>query len=140
MKTSSKGIDFITSNEGLKLEAYLCSSDKWTIGYGHTKNVKEGDVCTEQQAKDWLYEDVEVAEKAIIKHLPNLNQNQFDALVSFVFNVGVGAFAGSTLLKKIKLNDTLLLRAEFAKWKYSKGSVSPGLVKRRKEEADLYFS
>ena len=141
MKTSRKGIDFIASHEGLRLNAYLCPAGVWTIGYGHTKGVREEQRITKAEAEAVLKRDVVDVENAVNKALSNLNQNQFDALVSFVFNVGVGNFESSTLLKKAKANpNDTAIRIEFAKWRYSKGKELPGLVRRRAEEADLYFS
>jgi lysozyme len=142
MKTSQKGIDLLKAHEGLRLTAYKCPAGVWTIGYGHTgSDVKEGKAITQTEAERLLRLDVEWAERAVNAELPAINQCQFDALVSFVFNVGAGAFAGSTLLKKAKAspNDPAI-RAEFAKWRNGGGKVLPGLVKRRAAEADLYFS
>jgi len=146
MKTSEKGIEFISLQEGLRLKAYQCSSGVWTIGYGHTHGVKPGDVITKEQAAGFLKEDAMDAENVINKHLQNLNQNQFDALVSFVFNVGAGNFENSTLLKKVKLNpDDETIAGEFAKWNKARNSAGKlvelaGLTRRRKEESNLYFS
>ena len=105
MKTSNKGIDLIKKYEGFRAKAYKCPADKWTIGYGHTLNVKSTDVIDKAQAEVFLRQDVEFAEKEVNRHNLNINQNQFDALVSFVFNLGVGNFARSTLLRKIKSKD-----------------------------------
>ncbi len=140
MKTSDKGIGLIKRFEGLRLKAYLCPAGKPTIGYGHTKDVKLGDVITEEEAEQLLLEDLIVVENEINKHNLDINQNQFDALVSFVYNVGVGNFRTSTLLKKIKTdpNDKTIAN-EFKRWVYSNGKKPPGLVKRREEEAKLYF-
>lgn len=140
MKTSDNGIEFIKKHEGLRLKAYLCPSGKPTIGYGHTKGVKLGDVITEEEAEQLLREDLIVVENEINRHNLNLNQNQFDALVSFVYNVGIGNFRSSTLLKKIKANpNDESIANEFKRWVYSNGKRLPGLVKRREEEAKLYF-
>lgn len=141
MKTSNKGIELIKKHEGFRAKAYKCPADKWTIGYGHTLNVKSTDVITKEQGEYFLRQDVEHAEKEVNKHNLNINQNQFDALVSFVFNLGVGNFSRSTLLRRIKAypND-ITIRREFARWVYAGGKVLPGLVTRRKEEADLYFT
>lgn len=140
MKTSDNGIEFIKKHEGLRLKAYLCPSGKPTIGYGHTKGVKLGDVITEEEAEQLLREDLIVVENEINRHNLNLNQNQFDALVSFVYNVGIGNFRSSTLLKKIKANpNDESIANEFKRWVYSNGKRLPGLVKRREEEAELYF-
>jgi lysozyme len=97
-----------------------------------------------QQAENFLREDLKTSENEVSKKLPSINQNQFDALVSFVFNVGVGNFRNSTLLKKAKANaGDVTIRAEFARWNKAcvNGALKelPGLTRRRKEEADLYF-
>lgn len=140
MKTSDNGIEFIKKHEGLRLKAYLCPAGKPTIGYGHTEGVKPGQTITEEEAEQLLREDLIVVENEINKHNLDINQNQFDALVSFVYNVGVGNFRTSTLLKKIKTdpNDKTIAN-EFKRWVYSNGKKLPGLAKRREEEAKLYF-
>ena len=141
MKTSDKGIDLIKKFEGVRLNAYLDAAGVWTIGYGHTLNVKSTDVITLDEAEHFLRQDIEFAEKEVNKHNLNINQNQFDALVSFVFNLGVGNFARSTLLRKIKSNpNDPTIRKEFNRWIYAGGKALNGLVRRRKEEADLYFT
>jgi lysozyme len=141
MKTSDKGIDLIKKYEGFIPKAYMCPAGKWTIGYGHTLNVKSTDVISLDEAEYFLKKDVEFAENEVNRHNLNINQNQFDALVSFVFNLGVGNFARSTLLKKIKSNpNDSTIREEFERWVYGGGKVLKGLVRRRKEEADLYFT
>ena len=96
MKTSDNGIAFIKRHEGVRLQAYLCPAGVWTIGYGHTSSVKQGDRISQSQADTYLRADLRTAEQAINKQRLNLNQNQFDALVSFVFNVGSGNFEKST--------------------------------------------
>ena len=141
MKTSDKGIDLIKKYEGFRAKAYRCSANVLTIGFGHTLNVKSTDVIDKAQAEVFLRQDVEFAEKEVNKHNLNINQNQFDALVSFVFNLGVGNFARSTLLRKIKSNaNDPTIRKEFERWVYAGGKALNGLVRRRKEEADLYFT
>lgn len=141
MKTSDATRAHIAQHEGLRLEAYLCPANVWTIGYGHTKGVTKGMIITKDQAEALLSEDLAVFEENISKRLPGLNQNQFDALVSFAFNVGNGAFNTSTLYRKAKQNpNDPTIRNEFAKWVHAGGRVLPGLVKRRAWEADLYFS
>lgn len=142
MVTSESGIRMIKSFEGLRMEAYRCPAGILTIGYGHTGNVREGQVCTEKEAEMWLIEDIREAEKAVsnIKASRLLRQNEFDALVSFAFNVGVNAFRDSTLLKLIKQGaDEATIRAEFGKWCHSGGRRIDGLVRRRKAEADMFF-
>lgn len=141
MKTSDEGIALIAQFEGFRSKAYVCAGGKWTIGYGHTKGVKEGDEITEAQGLQYLREDVADAESAVSKwvHAP-LKQNQFDALVSFVFNVGSGNFAASSLLREVNFdaNDFADIRPRFMAWVYVKKKVNNGLVRRRKAEADMY--
>lgn len=140
MRTSKNGIDLIKAHEGLRLNAYLCPAGVPTIGYGHTKNVKLGDKITSEQAEKFLIEDLRTAENEVNKLNLNINQNQFDALVSFIFNVGVGNFRKSTLLKRMKINvNDPDIEVQFNKWIYGGGKILPGLVKRRKDEAELYF-
>lgn len=141
MKTSDKGIELIKAHEGFRPHAYLCPAGKWTIGYGHTGGVKGGDVITREQGEAFLQSDVAGCEKEVNAVGVKLTQNQFDALVSFVFNFGGPKFRTSTLLKRIRedVNDPRI-RHEFSRWIYAKGKIEPGLVKRRKVEADLYFS
>lgn len=142
---SKKGLDLIKKYEGLRLEAYKDSAGILTIGYGHTKTVKPGMVINQDMANLLLKTDVMDAETAV-RDLVNieLTQNQFDALVSFVFNVGRRNFERSTLLKK--LNDGKILEAgeEFMKWTKARqpGGLRelPGLVKRRAEEKVLFLS
>lgn len=137
MNTGYKGISLIKSFEKLELKAYKCPAGVWTIGYGHTKGVKKGDVCTEAQVEQWLKEDLADAETAMAGL--KLNQNQFDALVSFTFNLGIGNFKKSTLYKKVKVNpNDPSITDEFAKWKFANGKELAGLVRRRAAEAELY--
>lgn len=141
MKTSDEGIALIAQFEGFRKRAYVCAGGKWTIGYGHTKGVKEGDEITEAEGLRLLREDVADAEAAVRKwvHAP-LRQNQFDALVSFVFNVGAGNFAASSLLREVNFDadDFADIRPRFIAWVYVKKRVVNGLVRRRKAEADMY--
>lgn len=141
MKTSQKGIDLIKSFEGFSPTAYLCPAGVWTIGYGHTAGVSEGDSVDEDTAEDFLREDLADAEGAVGKYVKvPLKQWQFDALVSFAFNLGAGNLYSSTLLKKVNRNpDDPSIRQEFEKWVYADGRVLQGLVDRRKAEADMYF-
>lgn len=141
MKTSQKGIDFIKRHEALRLNAYLDAVGVWTIGYGHTKTAKKGMAITEAEAEKLLVNDLKTAEEEINSHNLPLKQHQFDALVSFVFNVGTGAFRTSTLLKRIKEDvNHPDIPNQFNRWVYGNGKVLPGLVRRRNDEAKLYFS
>ena len=141
MKTSPKGIALIKEFEGLRLKAYLCPGGVWTIGYGHTAGVKSGMVITKAQAEEYLKADLIAFERYLNGLGLALNQNQFDALVSFIYNVGTGNFSSSTLLRKIRVNpqDNSIMD-EFLRWVYSKGRVLPGLQRRRLDEMKLYFS
>ena len=141
MKTSQRGISLIKSFESLRLEAYRCPAGIWTIGYGHTAGVRRGDRIDEQKAEQLLAEDLREFEEVVSRECPGVSQRRFDALVSFVFNVGTGNFLKSTLLKCVKANpDNMNIRYEFSRWNKSKGMVLSGLIRRRKAEADLYFS
>ena len=141
MRTSRKGIEFIKAHEGLRLDAYLCPAGVPTIGYGHTYNVKMGDRITEEQAERLLIGDLIVAETEVNRYGFDLTQNQFDALVSFVYNIGAGNFRSSTLLKRLKANpNDPDIANQFKRWVYGGGKVLPGLVRRRNEEAKLYFT
>jgi lysozyme len=145
--TSLLGLNLIKKWEGLRLSSYLCAAGVPTIGYGSTrypngKKVMLGEKLTgEKEATQLLLSTLEPYESAVNKHLPNLNQCQFDALVAFAYNVGTGAFIKSTLLKKAKANpnDPSILD-EFLKWNKAGGKTLTGLTNRRREEANLYFS
>lgn len=140
MKTSAIGRRLIQGFEGYRDKAYLCPAGVWTIGYGHTSGVKEGDTCTREQANEYLKQDLATAEEAVNAEKLNLSQLQFDALVSFVYNVGTGAFRDSTLLKKLRRDTSPRkeLEEEWKKWKYSNKTVLKGLVRRRAAEWSLY--
>lgn len=141
MTISNDGIDLIKRNEGLRLKAYRCPGGVWTIGYGHTSGVKDGDVITKEQAEELLKKDIKEIEYKLNSLNLNLTQNQFDALVSFIFNVGWSNFKSSTLLKKIRINpDDPSIRYEFSRWVFANGKKLNGLIKRRNEEANLYFN
>ena len=125
--------------EGLRLTAYLCPAGVWTIGYGHTKGVKRGMKIDQAQADRLL--DIDLIDVArSIRQLVKvyINDNQAQALVSFVFNIGSGAFEKSTLLRKINNRDFLAASLEFRKWVYAKGTKLPGLIRRRKAEKELF--
>ena len=139
MKT--KNVNVIKKHEGLRLEAYLPTpNDVWTIGYGHTHTTKKGMKITEAQAEKLLYRDLPWAENAVntLVKVP-LTQNQFDALVSFVFNVGEGAFARSTLLRFLNMGDYTNAAGQFLRWNKQKGRVLNGLTRRRREEMELFL-
>ena len=135
-------ISLIKKHEGLRLEAYLPTpNDVWTIGYGHTHTAKPGMKITEKQAEALLRKDIAWAEKAVNKSVVvPLTQNQFDALVSFVFNVGEGAFSTSTLLRLLNSGDYSGAANQFLRWNKQKRRVLNGLTKRREEERKLFLS
>lgn len=142
MQIGKNCIDLIKKFEGLKLESYKCPAGLWTIGYGNTQwengtRVLENQVIDIQRAEKLLMFWVnKYAEKIDLK----VNQNQFDALVSFAYNVGITNFNNSTLKKKVIANpNDATIRDEFMKWVSSRGKQLPGLVKRREAEANLYF-
>ena len=141
MKTSPIGIALIKEFEGLRLKAYLCPGGVWTIGYGHTAGVKPGMVVSEAQAEEYLKADLISFERYLNGLGLVLNQNQFDALVSLIYNIGIGNFQKSTLLRKARINaNDNSIMDEFLRWVYSKGRVLPGLQRRRLREMKLYFS
>ena len=141
MKTSNEGIELIKRHEALRLHAYKDAVGVWTIGYGHTSTAKQGMVITEAEAEKLLIQDLRVAEDEINRHLLPLKQHQFDSLASFVFNVGVGSFRRSTLLKRLKMDvNHHDIPNQFNRWVYGGGKILPGLVRRRKEEANLYIN
>lgn len=138
-RASAKGIELIKRWEGCRTNAYLCPAKVWTIGYGHTKGVSRGMMISHQDAEDLLIEDLKEYEKAVreLVKVP-LNQGQFDALVSFSFNVGVGALASSTLLKKLNQGQYREAVAELHRWTKAGNTVLPGLVERRNDEHALF--
>lgn len=140
MTTSGNGLNLIKRYEGCRLKAYKCPAGVWTIGYGHTRGVKDGMTITQAIADQLLIEDVKHCEKAINALGINLRQGQFDALVSFIFNLGTGNFNSSTLKKKIVAGAAdREICDEFKKWVKAGGKVMAGLIKRREEEAAMWM-
>ncbi len=140
MNLSNNGKKLIKKHEGCRLKAYKCPRGVWTIGYGHTNNVRPDDVITQDEAEELLKRDLKVHEdnvKRVVKIA--LTQNQFDALVSFEYNVGYGAFANSTLLKLLNAGNYNGASKQFERWVYAGDRVLEGLVKRRKEEKGLFL-
>lgn len=146
-KIGTKGLDLIKSFEGLKLKPYLCPAKVPTVGYGSTfyendKKVKLTDPSiTEQRASELLLDSLRSFEKYVDSYCrDDINQNQFDALVSFCYNLGPANLKSSTLLKKANANpNDETIRDEFMKWTRSSGKILKGLVARRQAESDLYF-
>ena len=146
MSLSLEGINQICNFEGLKLSAYDDSTGVWTIGYGTTrypngKRVSEGDRCTLEQAKAYMQHDLKIFERAVNSAVKvSLKQNQFDALVSLAYNIGVGAFKNSTLLKNLNLGDYKEAANQFDVWVNAGGKRLQGLVNRRAIEKKLFLS
>lgn len=141
MITDEKGLELIKQFEGLRLAAYLCPAQVWTIGYGHTAGVMQGDVIIEEQADAFLRHDLAASELAVSRRVTApLNQNQFDALVSFTFNLGAGNFSRSTLLNKLNVGDYAGAGDEFLRWDRAGGEKLPGLTRRREAERDLFLT
>lgn len=143
----NKGIPLIKRFEGLKLKAYVCPAGLNTIGYGSTyyengSKVKLGDVITIDRADKLLIFTVTEFEKQVDTLVTSaINANQLGALTSFAFNVGIGNFQRSTLLRLVNTNPSNpAIRTEFGKWTRANGQVLKGLVTRRQAESDLYFT
>ncbi|WP_284085355.1 lysozyme [Acinetobacter nosocomialis] len=145
MKISAIGINLIKSFEGLRLKAYDDGVGVWTIGYGTIKypngvRVKTGDSCTSQQAEDYLRNDLSAFESAVNRLVKaKLTQNQFDALVSFTYNLGETNLSKSTLLKKLNAGDYQGAADQFLVWNKAGGKVMKGLVRRREVERALFL-
>lgn len=143
MRVSQKGIDLIKKFEGIRLTAYVCPAGVLTIGYGHTgSDVKPGMRITEEEAEKLLWKDTESAQQTVSSFVTaKLNQNEYDALVSFTFNVGPTAFVNSTLLRLLNHGaERKVVAAEFGRWVKAGGDEAiPGLVRRRDEEKKLFL-
>jgi lysozyme len=139
MKASGNAIALIKEFEGCRYRAYDCPAGVCTIGYGHTEGVYSGMTISQDDADRFLAQDIEKVEKAINQSiLVKLNQNQFDALVSFVFNIGISAFYKSTLLQKLNLGAFRVIPYEMNRWCNIKGKFSKGLQNRRNREVALF--
>lgn len=139
MKISQEGVNLIKHFEGCRLEAYKCPAGVWTIGYGHTKGVKEGDAIEQEAAEAFLIEDLEAFEQAVARLVKvPITQQQFDALVSFTFNLGAGNLAASTLLRKLNNYQYAEVPEQMMRWVKAGGQVLDGLVRRRAAEAALF--
>ena len=139
MNISQEGINLIKKFEGCKLEAYKCAADVWTIGYGSTKDVKEGNTLTQEEAEELLIKDLKVFEDAVNKAVKrSMVQCQFDALVSWTFNLGAGNLNSSTMLKKLNNQEYDEVVPQMKRWNKANGKVLEGLIRRREAEALLY--
>jgi len=145
MEVNKAGKDLIKQFEGCKLKAYKCPAGLWTISWGLTfypdgRKVKEGDVITQQQAEEYFDAVVnDFAKQVDVLVKSNVTANNFSAIVSFAYNVGIGNLKNSTLLKKVNANPKdATIPAEFKKWVRANDRVMQGLVRRRDAEAKLY--
>jgi len=139
MKISEQGLELIKHFEGCELEAYKCAAGVWTIGYGHIKTAVEGKVITQEEADNLLVEEIIEYEdyvRAAVK-VP-LKQYQFDALVSWTFNLGNGNLNASTMLKVLNREEYEEVPAQMARWNKAGGKVLEGLIRRREAEGLLF--
>jgi lysozyme len=140
MKTSQHGIDLIKAFEGFRGEAYLCPAGVWTFGYGTTKAVAQGDTCSEEVGESLLRRDVSAFERAVTRLVKvPVSQNQFDALVSLAYNIGVEALRKSTLIAFLNQGKYHDAAAQFLRWNRGGGRILPGLVRRRTAERELFL-
>lgn len=135
---NAAGLALIKRWEGCKLTAYKCPAGVWTIGYGHTRDVREGQTITQHQADVILESDVEIYEREVRRLAPQANENQIAALTSFAFNLGTAALARSSLLKKFLAGDGTAAAEQFGNWVFAGGKRLPGLVARREAERKLF--
>ena len=139
MNIGQKGIDLIKHFEGCELNAYKCPAGEWTIGYGHIKGVSEGMSITQEQAEQMLLDELKEYENYINELVTvNLSQNQFDALVSWVYNLGPANLQSSTLLKVLNSGDYSGVPAQIERWNKAGGKVLEGLIRRREAESALF--
>lgn len=140
MKTSQNGIELIKRFEGCRLETYICPAGVFTIGYGHTgADVKSGLKITQEEAETLLKNDLKAFEKGVQRIIKKeLTQNQFDALVSFAYNLGLENLKKSTLAKLINQGKIKEASSQFERWVYANGVKLNGLIRRRKAEKELF--
>ncbi len=142
MVTSKNGINLIKQFEGLRLSAYKCSAGVWNIGYGSTSGVRPGMKITQAEAEQRLRADLSRFEQKLNKLVKvKLNQNEFDALVSFVFNIGITAFSNSTLLRLLNQGQARVdVADQLLRWDKVNGQPVAGLTRRRAAERRLFLS
>ena len=141
MQIGQEGLNLIKHFEGCELQAYKCPAGVWTIGYGHIKGVSEGMTITQDEAEQMLIDEMAEYEGYVNKLVTvELNQNQFDAMVSWVYNLGGGNLSASTLLKVLNAGDYAGVPAQMMRWNKAGGKVLEGLTRRRQAEADLFVA
>ena len=139
MKISEEGKALIKKFEGCKLDSYRCSANVATIGYGHTKGVSDGDSCTQDEAGQMLADDLEEFEGYVDKYVKvDLEQNQFDALVAWTFNLGPTNLKSSTMLKVLNEGKHENVPSEMRRWNKAGGETLEGLIRRREAEGLLW--
>jgi lysozyme len=139
MKISQEGLSLIKKFEGCELEAYRCAANVLTIGYGSTKDVKEGDSITQEEADALLLHEMNEYEGYVKDSVTvDLDQNQFDALVSWVFNLGPSNLKASTMLKVLNNKEFEEVPSQIKRWNKAGGKVLQGLIRRREAEALLF--
>ena len=139
MNTSMEGLSLIKKFEGCELEAYQCSAGVWTIGYGHTKGVTPSDSISQEEAEQMLVDELHEYESYVNEYVTvALSQNQFDALVSWVYNLGPANLKASTMLKVLNSGEYEDVPAQIKRWNKAGGKVLEGLIRRREAEACLF--
>jgi len=139
MNISQEGLGLIKKFEGCELEAYVCAAGVWTIGYGSTKGIKEGDSISQEEADNLLLHEMDEYEGYINDYVTvDLDQNQFDSLVSWVFNLGPANLKASTMLKVLNNKEYEEVPNQMKRWNKAKGKVLEGLIRRREAEALLF--
>ena len=140
MEFSEKGLALLCEFEGFRANAYRCPAGVWTIGYGSTRSVASGDTITEEEARARMVFELQYYANAVVKACTiELNQNQFDALCSFAYNVGTSGMRGSSVIRAHNRGDYESAARAFALWNKAGGKVYKGLVRRRAAEAALYL-
>lgn len=140
MNISNNGMQFICRWEGVRYEAYQDTGGVWTLGYGHTRGVRSGQRCSEEDAQAFLRSDLQSVETALAQKVTvPISQGQYDALASFVFNIGTSAFSQSTLLNKLQQRDYAGAAGEFPRWCHDNGRVINGLLARREAEQAMFL-
>ena len=140
MRTSQRGLSLIKSFEGLRLQAYQDAVGVWTIGYGTTRGVNASMSITKEQAERMLLNDVQRFEPEVERLVTvPLSQNQWDALISFTYNLGAANLESSTLRRMLNAGDYTGAAEQFPRWNKAGGKVLPGLVRRRAAERELFL-
>ena len=139
MNISNEGLSLIKKFEGCELDSYKCAAGVWTIGYGSTHGIEKGMSISKSRAEELLLEDIAQFEDIVDKAVSvNLSQNQYDALVSWTFNLGGGNLNSSTMLKVLNAGDYENVPEQIKRWNKAGGQVKQGLVRRREAEALLF--